>query len=183
MRIKHMTRGLHTIASSEGYLKLRTTVDLASLVLQALGAERCATTDGVEISADLGPAEVAGDPILLESLVVNLIENGLRYNRPGGQLHVTTRRDGDVELVVSNTGPALEPDEVGRLFDPFARRDRSRAVGDGGFGLGLSIVRAVAAAHGGGVAAVPREGGGLTVTVRLPVSSPSAGQPRSSGNS
>ena len=180
-RSERLIGSLLTLARSEGELERRTPVDLASLVGQALNAERASPVDGVEIRADLRAAQVAGDPVLLESLVINLIENGLRYNRAGGQLQVTTRRDGEVELVVSNTGPVLDPDGVDRLFDPFARPDRSRAIGDGGFGLGLSIVRAVAAAHGGGVAAVPREGGGLTVTVRLPVLT--RRQPQSSANS
>ena len=180
-RSERLIASLLTLARSEGELDRRTPMDLASLVGHALEAERAAPANGVQITTDLRPAEVAGDPILLESLVINLIENGLRHNRAGGQLHVTTRRagEGDVELVVTNTGPVLDPDGVDRLFDPFARRDRSRAVGDGGFGLGLSIVRAVAAAHGGSVAAEPREGGGLTVTVRLPAFSPAAGPPRS----
>ena len=182
-RSERLVGSLLTLARSEGELKRRTSVDLASLIRQALESERSTPADGVEISADLRAAEAAGDPVLLESLVVNLIENGLRYNRPGGELDVRTRRDGEVDLVVSNTGPVFEPDEVDRLFDPFARRDRSRAIGDGGFGLGLSIVRAVAAAHGGRVEAVPRDGGGLTVTVRLPAFSASARQPRSSANS
>ncbi len=182
-RSERLIASLLTLARSEGELQRRAPVDLGALVRQALEAERCAPADGVRIGADLRPAEVAGDPILLESLVVNLIENGLRHNLAGGQLHVTTRSDGDGEgegeLVVTNTGPVLDPDDVHRLFDPFARPDRSRARPDRGFGLGLSIVRAVATAHGGAVAALPRAGGGLTVTVRLPVLSPTAEQPRS----
>lgn len=181
-RSERLIASLLTLARSEGELDRRTSVDMACLVRQALKAERCARAHGVEISASLSPAEVSGDPILLESLVVNLIENGLRYNRADGQLQVTTRLDGEAELVVTNTGPVLDADSVDRLFDAFARGDRSRATGDGAFGLGLSIVRAVAKAHGGRVAAVPDEGGGLTVTVRFPVSSPATGQP-SLGNS
>jgi signal transduction histidine kinase len=71
-------------------------------------------------------------------------------------------------LVVTNTGPVIPPYEVAGLFEPFRRLDTTRIAGAGGAGLGLSIVRSIARAHGGDVIAVPRDGGGLTVTVTLP---------------
>nr|WP_307863121.1 sensor histidine kinase [Kribbella aluminosa] len=76
---------------------------------------------------------------------------------------------GRVELVVSNTGPEIPPYEVESLFKPFYRLGAERLVGGKGAGLGLSIVRSVAEAHGGTVDAVPRAGGGLEITVVLPV--------------
>ncbi len=182
-RSERLIGSLLTLARSEGRVERRTPVDLAALVRAALAAERCVPPRGMQITTDLRPAEVAGDPILLESLVVNLIENALRHNRADGRIEVTTRRNGAAELVVSNTGPALDPGDLDRLFEPFARRERSRTASGGGFGLGLSIVRAVVAAHEGAVAAVPRDGGGLTVSVRLPVLSPRAREPAPSGNS
>lgn len=178
-RSERLVASLLTLARSEGELSQRTPVDLACVVRHALTAERCAAAEGVQISSDLRPAEVAGDPILLESLVINLIENGLRYNRPGGGLRVSVRRGDAVELVVSNTGPLLDAGDVDGLFDPFVRPDHSRARSDGGFGVGLSIVRAVTAAHDGSVTAKAREAGGLAVTVRLPAVSPEPGQPPS----
>jgi signal transduction histidine kinase len=71
-------------------------------------------------------------------------------------------------LTVSNSGPVVPGYEVESIFLPFRRLNRERAAGNRGFGLGLSIVRAVARAHGGTVHALPRPGGGLVVTVSLP---------------
>jgi signal transduction histidine kinase len=103
--------------------------------------------------------------------VHNLVENGVRYNTgPGGWVRVTTREGagGRVELEVSNTGPVVAPYEVPALFEPFHRLPDDRRVTAGGAGLGLSIVRSVAATHGGTAVAQAREGGGLIVTVSLP---------------
>jgi signal transduction histidine kinase len=96
----------------------------------------------------------------------------VRHNLPeGGWVGVTsdTGPDGWVVLQVSNTGPVVPPYEIPGLFEPFRRlgTDRLSATSPGA-GLGLSIVRAVARAHGGNVHAEPRDGGGLVVTVTLP---------------
>ena len=167
-RSDRLIASLLALARSEGELQQQAVVDLADLVRRALASERGAAGDDVRVGLDLRPAVVAGDPILLESLVVNLVENGLRHNRPGGHLHVATRVCGEALLSVANTGPPVEPGEVERLFEPFARRGRPRGGAQEGFGLGLSIVRAVATAHGGTVAATAPASGGLAVVVRLP---------------
>jgi signal transduction histidine kinase len=127
---------------------------------------------------ETGPAPVVGgDAALLERVVGNLVENGVRHNVEGGWLAVTTRgvpdtgaehADGGspaVELVVASSGPVLDPDRVPGLFEPF-RRGTER-VGTGS-GLGLSIVRAVVRSHGGSMSADPVPGGGLSVRVLLP---------------
>jgi signal transduction histidine kinase len=117
---------------------------------------------------DLEPAPVLGDPILLERLAANLVDNALRHNVDGGQIWLaTSTMDGETLLRVANTGPVVAGDAVGRLFEPFQRlHDRT---GNGGFGLGLAIVASIATVHGGSVTAEPRDGGGLSVTVRLPL--------------
>ena len=171
-RSERLIGSLLTLARSEAAVERTVALDLAVLAAEALAGDRGAPGKGLEVTVDLRPAPVAGDPLLLESLVVNLLENAIRHNRPGGWLHVATESDGEAELVVANSGARLEPGEVERLFEAFARRDRSRGRDGDGAGLGLSIVRAVATAHGGRVEAVPREDGGLTVTVRLPLRSP-----------
>jgi signal transduction histidine kinase len=95
------------------------------------------------------------------------VDNAVRYNAPGGDVWISTATvDSRAVLTVGNTGPVVAADAVGHLFEPF-RRLRER-TGDDGFGLGLAIVASIAAAHGGDAMAVPRPGGGLSVTVSLP---------------
>jgi signal transduction histidine kinase len=101
--------------------------------------------------------------------VQNLVENAVRHNVSGGWLSVSSRVGaGHAELTVTNTGPAVAPYDIDAIFEPFRRLGGDRVRSERGFGLGLSIVRAVARAHGGEVTAAPRDGGGLVVTVRLP---------------
>jgi signal transduction histidine kinase len=124
----------------------------------------------VELTGPAGSVTVDGDPLLLETLVRNLLSNAIRYNRAGGWVRIATGAEGDTAwLTVSNTGDrVLSPAEAEAIFEPFRRLDAERIGTGTGAGLGLSIVRSVATAHGGRVAADAREGGGLTVCVRLP---------------
>ena len=120
---------------------------------------------GVEMRDALAPAWTRGEPALIERMIANLVENGIRYNEPGGFLDVATGvRSGRVWLSVANGGARIDPAEARSLIEPFRRLNRSR----GGFGLGLSIVRTVAEAHGGQVSIVAPERGGLEVTIELP---------------
>jgi hypothetical protein len=115
------------------------------------------------------PAPASGDPVLLERVAGNLLENAVRHNRPGGWVEVATGvRDGAAELVVGNSGPVVDPARVPDLFEPFRRGPVDRVAPVAGSGLGLSIVRAVVRAHGGAVEAVAPPEGGLRVAVRLP---------------
>jgi signal transduction histidine kinase len=164
-------------------------LDLDLAARRALDAVR-AEVEGrrlrVSITSESGTSEsgtsgtapvVGGDAALLERVVGNLVENGVRHNVEGGWLAVTTRRLPDtatdhadrgsptVELVVASSGPELDASRVPDLFEPF-RRGTDR-VGNGS-GLGLSIVRAVVRSHGGSVSAEPVPGGGLSVRVLLP---------------
>jgi signal transduction histidine kinase len=166
-RNERLIEGLLTLADSENEVRERSTVDLADVATHVL--VHCASSD-VSVRRSLRPAPTEGDPVLLERLVHNLVENAVRHNEPGGWLSVETGTTADRAVVtVSNTGPAVAPYDVEAIFEPFRRLNGDRVRSDRGFGLGLSIVRAVARAHGGEVSAVPRAGGGLTVTVRLPV--------------
>ncbi|WP_249012397.1 HAMP domain-containing sensor histidine kinase [Conexibacter sp. DBS9H8] len=126
---------------------------------------RRAAAAGVTIdSSGLEPAVVHGDPALLERLLANLIDNGIRHNREGGRLTLTTLTVADrVRLVVANTGALIEPAQVATLTEPFRRLSRQTA----GYGLGLSIVASVVAAHGGTLAFRAPDEGGLEVTVEL----------------
>ncbi|NKZ07859.1 sensor histidine kinase [Actinomadura latina] len=169
-RHERLIDGLLTLAGTENVVVDPAPLDLADVaghVLEQAGPE--ARARGVTTGRRLGPAPTSGDPVLVERLVQNLVENAIRHNHDGGELAVATRgRDGWAEIAVTNTGPAVPGYEVETIFEPFRRLGNDRVRSDRGSGLGLSIVRATATAHCGTVAAAPRPGGGLTVTVRLP---------------
>ncbi|GIG68560.1 signal transduction histidine kinase [Phytomonospora endophytica] len=167
-RHERLIEGLLLLADSERELTERSFVDLADVVEHVAGQEPAGS---VVVKAVAGEAPTTGDPVLLERLVQNLVENGVRYNVDGGWVRVASRTapDGSAVVEVSNTGPVVPRYEVGSLFEPFRRLGAERlSATSPGAGLGLSIVRAVARAHGGEVRAEPRDGGGLVVTVTLP---------------
>ncbi|MEN3304380.1 MAG: hypothetical protein V7603_582 [Micromonosporaceae bacterium] len=166
-RHERLIDGLLTLASSEQAPTARDPLDLAEMVRHVL--DQHANPSGPRLDASLHPAPVAGDPVLLERLVQNLVNNAVAYNVPEGWVSVSTRTSGDqVELTVTNTGPTVPAYEIPVLFEPF-RRLRDRVASAEGTGLGLSIVRSVAQAHGGDAVAQPHEHGGLRVRVTLPV--------------
>ncbi|MGV9453002.1 HAMP domain-containing sensor histidine kinase [Streptomyces sp. NPDC003635] len=171
-RHERLISGLLLLARSEHEIAERLPVDLADVVGHVVDQSAAeADRAGVVVHDESAEAPVLGDALLLERLVHNLVENGVRHNRgEGGWVRVVSRApDAErVELEVSNTGSPVPPYEVPVLFEPFRRLGADRLVTGKGAGLGLSIVRAIARAHHGEVAAVPREGGGLTVTVTLP---------------
>jgi signal transduction histidine kinase len=160
--------GLLLLARSERDVIERSYVDLADIV-EHVAAQMPSGT--VTVLAEPAEAETTGNLVLLERLVQNLVENGIRHNIPEhGWVRITsdTRPDGTAELQVSNTGPVVPRYEIPSLFEPFHRLADDRHSTTPGAGLGLSIVQAVTRAHGGNVHAEPRNGGGLVVTVTLP---------------
>ena len=168
-RSERLIESLLTLARSEAEAAARPeVVDLAGAA--DLGLEGVAPElreAGVAVRRDLAGACVRGDRRLIERLVANLIENAVRHNSPGGWVAVETGvRDGVARLRVENTGPRVAPDQVDALLEPFQRLAR-HAAGSGA-GLGLSIVRSVAEAHGGRVEVEARPAGGLDVGVELP---------------
>jgi signal transduction histidine kinase len=148
-------------------------VDLAAVVHRAVdGVAGVAGRRCLAVTVAAEPARTAGDPELLDRLVGNLVENAVRHNVDGGWVSVRcgSTPGAGAWLAVANTGAEVPAAEVEQLFQPFRRGGTAR-TGSRGAGLGLSIVRAVAVAHGGAVVAAPRSGGGLEVTVRLPAPS------------
>jgi signal transduction histidine kinase len=170
-RHERLIDGLLTLADSESQLTDRTALNLADVAQHVIDQ-----TDAGTITVgrgDLLPAPVHGDPMLLERLVQNLVDNAIRHNTPDGWFRVVTdARDGNAVLTVTNTGPVVAPYDIPAIFEPFRRLAAPRTRSDRGLGLGLSIVRAIARAHNGEATAAPRPGGGLEVTIRLPVIAP-----------
>jgi signal transduction histidine kinase len=166
-RHEHLLDGLLLLARADREVPDRSYVDLADIVDHVTAQ---VPAGAVLVNATPDEAPTLGNPALLERLVQNLVENGVRHNVPdGGWVRVgsETRADGTVAVRVANTGPVVPRYELPGLFEPFRRLATPRTSAPGA-GLGLSIVQAIARAHGGEVEAEPRDGGGLVVTVTLP---------------
>ena len=167
---ERLIEALLTLASGEADASRREPLNLAVIASAALASDRSAIgRRGLHVSADIEPAILDGDPLLVQQLVTNLINNAVRHNVPGGDVRVATATSaGQAVLSVTNSGPVIPPAEVDRLFQPFQRFGPRPARRDGGHGLGLSIVQAIATSHGATVAARARPGGGLAVDVTFP---------------
>ncbi|MEU5251574.1 sensor histidine kinase [Streptomyces longwoodensis] len=171
-RSEQLVEGLLLLARSDNQIVERKPVDLAEVAGQAIDQVHGeAEAKGVDIRGKRETAVVQGNGVLLERIALNLVQNAVRYNVPeGGWVEVTTEvQHGQAVLVVSNTGPVVPAYEIDNLFEPFRRLRTERTGSDKGVGLGLSIVRSVARAHGGHITAQPREGGGLVMRVTLPL--------------
>jgi signal transduction histidine kinase len=185
---ERLIEALLTLARSQRGLDHHERVDLTELV-DAVSTARAAeaTRRDVRVTvAATGPALLFGDTRLTERLIENLLDNAIKHNRPGGTVSLAVTKDeGQAVLQVANTGPEIPPGTVASLFEPF-RRGRTERTGGGdspglsiaqeertgggdSTGLGLSIVAAIAAAHGASLWALPcSRGGGLVVQVVFP---------------
>ncbi|MGD0441075.1 MAG: ATP-binding protein [Acidimicrobiales bacterium] len=165
-----LIEALLTLASSESGLNEREEVDLATKVGATLvNLQPEAERRGIQIFDELAVASLDGDPLLVERLVANLLVNAVRHNVAGGRVEVATAvREDKAVLSVTNTGPVIPPTDIDRLFQPFQRLERRRTHHNDGQGLGLSIVRAIATAHGATVSAQPLAEGGVSIEVSFP---------------
>jgi len=137
-------------------------VDLAALL-----AEESARLD---VPFDADPVEVRGDPRLLRRALRNLLENAVKHGQ--AEVIATLRRDGTDSLIeVFDRGPGIADDERERIFEPFYRPARSSETGSG-WGLGLALVRQIAAQHNGSVQCLPRDDGGCIFALRIPANPP-----------
>jgi signal transduction histidine kinase len=161
---EHLIGALLILARNDRGLTVHDEFDLATVVEDVLDA---AALGYRQVHSTLEPAGMSGDPVLVERLVANLIDNADRYNTGAGDIWISTRAfAGNSQLIVSNTGTLISQADADRLFDPFQRLN-DRASHDG-FGLGLTIVASIAALHGGTARAHPRDDGGLSITVTFP---------------
>ncbi|ONH58328.1 two-component sensor histidine kinase [Frankia sp. CcI49] len=179
VRVEALIEGLLVLARSDRGLASRQAVPIGEVVAAVVDMHRpVATAAGVDLRWEhtgrdraAAPAyAVWGDRLLLERLVSNLVDNAIKYNRPGGTVWV--REGADPVLSVTNTGPPVLLSSAADLFEPFSRAGRGSWSPERGAGLGLSIVASIARAHGGSVRAVSRPEGGLEMDVFLPAQPP-----------
>jgi signal transduction histidine kinase len=161
--------GLLTLASSERGIERRELLDLAEIADRVLvPRQQEAARRGIEIRASLDPAPTTGDPVLIESMIANLLDNAIQHNIPNGSVDLTTGRVTTAsQLSVRNSGPIVPATEVERLFQPFQQLGHNRTGSGEGHGLGLAIVQAIAQAHHANIAAHPRSSGGLDIEARF----------------
>jgi signal transduction histidine kinase len=172
-RLERLVDGMLTLAKADEHTLAvpRRPVDVDDLVLAEV--RRLKSASGLRIDASsVGPARVVGDAGLLAQLVRNLVDNACRHAAGAVRIELVESAD-SVLLAVDDDGGGIAPDQRERVFDRFVRLDDARARESGGSGLGLSIVREIATAHGGTVVALAGRLGGARFEVSLPVSSAS----------
>jgi signal transduction histidine kinase len=166
--------------AQHGSLPGRAILPLDYVAADALSGQAAAISASsltVEETSAPGGAWVSGSQALITRMVENIIENAVRHNTEGGWIRVTSRTEnGRASIVVENGGPVLQQDQVGELAQPFRRIGADRIGSDKGSGLGLSIVAAIAEAHGGELELRARPEGGLWVSIQLPAAA-AAGVP------
>src|SRR6185436_16898075 len=127
----------------------------------------------ITLATSLGPSlgTIVADPTRLQQVLWNLLTNAVKFTPKGGTVQVSARRTSShVQLTVSDSGEGIDPDFLPHVFEAFRQAENPNTRIHGGLGLGLSIVRYIAEAHGGTVAAEsPGRGKGATFTVTLPV--------------
>ncbi len=170
-RMEHLVADLLLLARlDEGRPMEQRSVDLVALCAEAV---HTASTVGPQWPVTFEaarPVEVTGDHTSLRQVVDNLLANVRAHTPPGTRARV--RVDGDdatATITVTDNGPGMDPRQAEQVFERFYRADPSRSRAHGGAGLGLSIVSAIVAAHGGSVSAQARIGEGATFIVKLPI--------------
>jgi signal transduction histidine kinase/ActR/RegA family two-component response regulator len=177
-QIMHLARLLDDLFDvarvTSGKVDLRKApIEVATAVANALDVSRTLLDERrhtLSVSLPDEPVVIEADPVRLEQIIGNLVNNAARYTPAGGHIAVTVTRDGgDVVLRVRDNGIGMPPDVMARVFDLFTQGDRSLARSEGGLGIGLTIVRNLVELHGGTVAAASEgPGRGSEFTVRLP---------------
>jgi len=169
-QLEQLIDALLALTRGQAGLERREQLDLAALTSQTmLAREPELVGRDLNVRSTLAAAPAVGDPRLVERLIANLIDNAIRHNDAGGQVEITTgTRERHAYLSVTNTGPTVPPEQIKRLLQPFERLGGARTQHNSGYGLGLSIVQAIANAHHAELSARARPEGGLTVEVSFP---------------
>jgi heavy metal sensor kinase len=172
-RLSKIVEGLLAISRLEaGEARSPEPLDFAELAHSTADQMRLlAEEKHISLIADgTDPVEVEADPSRLKQVVVNLLDNAIKYTPEGGKVTITVaQRDGHAVLEVADTGLGISANDLPHVFDRFYRADKARSRQMGGTGLGLSIVRSICMAHGGRVTVSSSEGRGSLFRVELPL--------------
>jgi heavy metal sensor kinase len=175
-RISSLVEGLLLLARADaGVLKMdQQTVDLARVVDEIMDrASHLAQMKSIKLlMGHIEPLETTGDFVHLKRLLLNLVDNGIKYTPSGGSVKVSLERKEEKALIsIMDNGPGIPPDEQPQIFQRFYRSPEARSKGQGGSGLGLSIVKSIAEAHGGRIELESTPGRGSIFKVYLPLKS------------
>jgi PAS domain S-box-containing protein len=156
------------------------TIEVSRVIMNAADAVNAtAQAKGITITLTLAPTlgVIIADPTRIQQVIWNLLNNAVKFTPRGGKVEVSARRtDSHVQVSVTDTGEGIDPQFLPHIFEPFRQAESPQTRVHGGLGLGLSIVRYIAEAHGGTIAAESEgRGKGSTFTVTLPVRSVTAG--------
>ena len=172
IRLSNMTDDLLALANAEVHpIASPTTFTLAPMVTEVLDhlgnrAQAAQVTISSSIDEEM---QITADKNYLEQILINLVDNGIKYNKPGGTVTVTASAEPDQLLLrVADTGLGISSSHLPRIFERFYRVDKSRSRASGGTGLGLAIVRHLVDAHGGDITVDSLLGEGTTFTVSFP---------------
>lgn len=178
VRLTQLVEGLLTLARADAgqWVPRQDTVNLDVVVNDvAQQLKPFADAGQVLIKTDVSAVDVIGDEATLSRVVMNLVENAIRYNHPGGhvRLYLGTKDD-DAILKVTDTGSGIPEEDQPRVFERFFRADKARSRDIGGNGLGLAICKSIIDAHHGTITFISHPGDGTTFRVKLPRKRPSA---------
>jgi signal transduction histidine kinase len=172
-RLRRVAEDLLLLSRATAGLEVsREVVDLERLVLEVLDlGVQLGQRAGVTVRAkELAPLAVRGEEVALRRALTNLVENAVKYTPPGGAVELAlARMNGSAVISVTDTGIGIAAGDTERIFEPFVRLDAARARDTGGSGLGLSIARSIAVAHGGTISVQSVPGSGSRFAMRLPV--------------
>jgi heavy metal sensor kinase len=178
-RISRLVGGLLLLARADaGVLRLDLQpVNLSDLVNEVVARmQRLAEEKAIDLHSELAtPVCIMGDKEHLQRLLLNLVDNAIKYTPPGGRVNLAlTCDESHARISITDTGIGLSPDEQQQIFTRFYRSAEAKSQG-GGAGLGLCIVRSIATAHGGAIEVANTPGHGSTFTVVLPAQRPTTG--------
>lgn len=174
-RMSRLVEALLTLARDDaGVLKMdRLPVELSDLIEDVQEQLKgTAQARGVELlRGPVEPIRIKGDPERLRRLLLNLVENGIKYTPKGGRVSISLKRQGDgwASVEVEDTGIGISPEDQSRIFQRFHRGADARSLENQGSGLGLCIAKSIAEAHGGGIKVVSSPGQGSAFEVLLPI--------------